>query len=47
MAQLWAFLLAPLVGGALGGLVYGLFVTEKKQTLRTAFSSGDDAARQL
>jgi len=31
LAQLWAFWLAPLAGGAIGGLVYCLLLEEKKQ----------------
>lgn len=40
LSQLWLFWLAPLVGGALGGLVYWIGLEERKQTLRSAFSSG-------
>jgi len=40
LSQLWLFWLAPLVGGALGGLVYWIGLEERKQTLRSAFPSG-------
>jgi aquaporin Z len=41
LAQLWAFWVAPIIGGMLGGWVYWGLLEEKKQTLKTAFSKTD------
>ena len=38
LAQLWVFWLMPLVGGALGGWLYWMFLEERPQTVRAALT---------